>query len=90
MYLSVVNILRAAPKMGGNMSHFVVGGDGFVELGEGGVERPRRIRWLGRIIMWEDCRGGSGNCSSGRVVKSSLWNKGSPGLELRKSVSEKD
>jgi hypothetical protein len=50
MYVSVVNILRAAPKMGGNMSHFVAGGDGFEVPGEGGVESPRRIRWFGRTI----------------------------------------
>ena len=68
--VSVVNMFNAAPNMGGNMSHFMDCFDAMeaFEGGDGGVVRPRRIRWWDRMMIWDACRGGFGNVSSGREV----------------------
>jgi hypothetical protein len=52
----VVKMFNVALKMGGNSNHFR----------DGGVLWPRRMRWWGRMIRWDNCRGGLGVFSSGR------------------------
>ena len=83
-------MLSAAPKTGGKMRYFVlVGAESAVVGGDGGVVRPRRRRCLGIIMRREDCLGGEGNWSSGRVMKRSFQNTGSPGFEDKKSFRGK-
>jgi len=83
-------MFSAAPNTGGKMRYFVLGGAERAAMGgDGGVVRPRRRRCLGKMMRRDDCRGGEGDWSSGRVVKRSCQNTGSPGFDDKKSVRGK-